>query len=60
VEEEKGRKSTRVEGDNEVLGGSGDYNCMGEEEKNGREHTTMEGGWTEQQSQRRCRGSMKG
>jgi hypothetical protein len=44
MEEEKGRKSTRVEGDNEVLGGSGDYDYMGEEEKNGREHTTMEGG----------------
>jgi hypothetical protein len=41
VEEDKGRKSTRVEGDDEVPSGGGE--CRGEEEKNGSEHTTVEG-----------------
>jgi hypothetical protein len=40
VEEDKGRKSTRVEGDDEVPGGG---ECRGEEEKNESEHTTVEG-----------------
>jgi hypothetical protein len=41
VEEDKGRKSTMVEGDDEVPGGGGE--CRGEEEKNGSDHMTVEG-----------------